>query len=255
MLETGRMIAEAPAKHVLVAKDLSLEFGGLQVLRGLSLAIHPGERVTVIGPNGAGKTTFFNVLSGLLRPREGQIVLNGRDVTSMSAYRRARLGLGRGFQITNLFPDLSIIETALLAQIRLGQKDLVFYRAYIPSAADLDRLNGMLATWGFQDTHRRAAELSYGDQRKLDICLALLMNPTVLLLDEPTAGLSGAESGDIVQAIHNLPRSLTCITVTHDLRFGFDIADRVVGLHQGQIVTEGSPEEVQADELLRKMYF
>jgi branched-chain amino acid transport system ATP-binding protein len=222
----------------------------------VSLELQAGERLTLIGPNGAGKTTFFNVVCGILRAHIGSITLNGSDVSALPAHKRARLGLGRGFQITNLFPELSVWDTAVIAAVRRARND---YRCFAPlhlGSAEREEVEATLKQWrfdGMRDT--RVRELPYGEQRRLDICLALMMKPSVLLLDEPTAGLSGDESIEITQMVKSLPRSLSCLVVTHDLSFGFGIADRVVGMNQGQIVTEGSPEQVRADDLLQKMYF
>lgn len=241
---------------VLVARDIHLSFGGLSVLRGVSLELKAGERLTLIGPNGAGKTTFFNVVCGSLRAHIGSIILNGSDISALPAHKRARLGLGRGFQITNLFPELTVWDTAAIAAVRRASND---YRCFTPlhlHSSEQEEIESTLKQWrfdGMRDT--RVRELPYGQQRRLDICLALMMKPSVLLLDEPTAGLSGDESVEITQMVRNLPRSLSCLVVTHDLSFGFGIADRVVGMNQGQIVTEGSPEQVRADDLLQKMYF
>lgn len=240
----------------LIVSDVFLSFGGLAVLKGLSLTLHQGERLTLIGPNGAGKTTLFNVICGLLRAQKGQVLLGGRDVSAIPAHRRARLGLGRGFQITNLFPDLTVWETAAIAFIRRGGDDYLCYKPLVVADDEREEIESVLRKWRF--AHRltsRVRELSYGDQRRLDICLTLIMNPSVLLLDEPTAGLSAEQSREILEVVRALPRSLSCLVVTHDLHFGFGVADRVVGMHQGAIVTEGTPQEVRQDELLRAMYF
>jgi len=248
--------ADDAATAALAARDIVHAFDGLAVLNGISIELKRGERVTLIGPNGAGKTTLFNVICGQIQPLQGQIVLDGNDVSRLPVHRRARLGIGRGFQITNLFPDLTVWQTAAIAMVRLRNED---YRCYRPIALDSQAREEIVATlrdWDFADAHGRSVrELSYGEQRRLDICLALMMKPTVLLLDEPTAGLSTREGNEIISLLKNLPRQLTCLIVTHDLQFGFGVADRIVGMHQGRIVTEGTPQEVQANDLLRAMYF
>jgi branched-chain amino acid transport system ATP-binding protein len=240
----------------LAARGIVHGFDGLAVLNDITIELKRGERATLIGPNGAGKTTLFNVICGLLRPQRGRIILNGIDVSLLPAHRRARLGIGRGFQITNLFPDLTVAETATIAAIRRARADYAWHRPRALDALAAEEIGTTLGDWGFADLRgTRVRELSYGEQRRLDICLALLMKPDLLLLDEPTAGLSPRESADIVATLRNLPRHLTCLVVTHDLEFGFSIADRVIALHQGRIVTEGSPQEVRSDDLLRAMYF
>ncbi len=240
----------------LAARGIIHAFDGLAVLNDISIELKRGERVTLIGPNGAGKTTLFNVICGLLRPQQGQVVLNDVDVSDLPVHRRARLGIGRGFQITNLFPDLTVWETATIAIIRQLREDYTFYRPVALDSAAVNELDATLRDWGFANFHATCVrELSYGEQRRLDICLALMMKPKVLLLDEPTAGLSVREGADIIETLGNLPRDLACLIVTHDLQFGFGIADRVIAMHQGRIVTQGSPKDVQAHDLLRAMYF
>ena len=240
----------------LAARNIAHAFDGLAVLNDISIELKRGERVTLIGPNGAGKTTLFNVICGQLQPQQGQIVLNGIDISDLPVHRRARLGIGRGFQITNLFPDLTVWETATIAIIRRLREDYRFYRPVVLDSTAAEEIDVTLRDWGFANAHGTCVrEFSYGEQRRLDICVALMMKPNVLLLDEPTAGLSAREGADIITILRNLPRSLACLVVTHDLQFGFGIADRVIGMHQGRIVTQGSPKEVQADDLLRAMYF
>jgi branched-chain amino acid transport system ATP-binding protein len=244
------------SKVALAARGISQAFDGLAVLNDISIELSRGEHVTLIGPNGAGKTTLFNVICGLLRPQCGQIVLNGIDVSDLPIHRRARLGIGRGFQITNLFPELTVLETATIAFVRRLREDYTLYRPVALDTAAIDELDATLRDWGFVKLYNtRVGVLSYGEQRRLDICLALLMKPNVLLLDEPTAGLSVREGAEIVETLGHLPRDLACLVVTHDLQFGFSIADRVIAMHQGRIVTEGSPKDVQAHDLLRAMYF
>jgi branched-chain amino acid transport system ATP-binding protein len=244
------------AVAALHVERVSKDFGGLRVLHDVSLELGRGERVTVIGPNGAGKTTLFNVICGLLPASQGRVHLFGRDVTRLPVHRRMRLGLGRGFQITSLFPELTVRESAMLTAIRRAGKDYEFYRPFRSTGAAARTADAFLAEWGFETKGgARVRELSYGDQRRLDICLAMMMQPSVLLLDEPTAGLSATDSGSILALVKGLPADLTCLVVTHDLRFGFSVAERVVALHQGQVVIEGTPGAVQADQVLRAMYF
>lgn len=240
----------------LDVERVSKDFGGLRVLSDVSVRLKRGEKVTVIGPNGAGKTTLFNIVSGLLQPSNGRVRLFGRDVTGVPGHRRGRLGLGRGFQITNLFPELTVHHTAMLTVIRRSSRDYDFLRPFRAVDDAAHAAETALSRWGFSERRSvRVRELSYGEQRRLDICLALMMEPSVLLLDEPTAGLSALESTEVVAIVRSLPPDLACLVVTHELRFGFEIADRVVALHQGRVVAEGSPGEVQADQVLRAMYF
>lgn len=254
MTETS-VAATVDGNVAIRVANITKDFGGLRVLRDVSLDVVRGERVTLIGPNGAGKTTLFNVICGVIPPTFGQVVLLGQDVTSLPFHRRVRLGLGRGFQISRLFPELTVAECAMLPLIRRQRKDYQFYRVD-RITHDRAAVARVLADWGFEKRHDVVVrELAYGEQRRLDICLAVMTHPTVLLLDEPTAGLSADESQDIVKVLRGLPRELTCVVVSHDLRFGFEVAERVVAMHQGQIVAAGTPDTVRRDTLLREMYF
>lgn len=243
------------AQIALRVDSVSKAFGGLHVLAGVSLVLHRGERVTVIGPNGAGKTTLFNVICGLVKPNSGRVAFFGKDVTARPFHERARLGLGRGFQISNLMPELTVLQNAELTAVRTERRDYQFYRLRRQGVA-MQAARRLLMAWRFDDKRDvKVRNLSYGEQRRLDICLTLMMAPSILLLDEPTAGLSGTDAREIARIVLDLPRELSCLIVSHDLRFGFDVADRVVAMHQGRVVAEGAPDAIQGDALLRNIYF
>ncbi|MDQ7859501.1 MAG: ABC transporter ATP-binding protein [Armatimonadota bacterium] len=230
-------------------------FGGLQAVVDFSLTASAGERIAIIGPNGAGKTTLFNLISGELAPTGGRIELLGRDVTRMPPHRRAALGLGRTYQLTNLFPRLSVLENTLLAVVALRP---MRYVAWWPLAAyrdPLDRAQALLAPLGLWERRDDpVAELSYGEQRQVEIALAMAPGPTVLLLDEPTSGLSAAETRIVHALLQGLPRTITVLLIEHDMGVAFDLADRMVVMHQGRILAEDTPEAVRRNPRVQEIY-
>lgn len=234
---------------------LTKDFEGLRALDAVTLSVGEGERRVIIGPNGAGKTTFFNLLTGLLRPSSGRILLFGRDITTLSIHQRARLGLGRTFQITSLFPNLTVFRSALLA-VQGG--DSIRFTAHRPITSYrhlFEQADAALAEWGLAD--RRTAltrNLSYGEQRQLELVLALARRPRVLLLDEPTAGLSAAETSAVAAMIRRLPRDITVLLIEHDMEVALDLADRVVVLHGGRVLADGETDEVRKNPEVRAIY-
>lgn len=224
----------------LEVKGLSKDFGGLQVLKQVSFSVEPGERRAIIGPNGAGKTTLFNIISGIVRPSSGEVLLFGQNITRMIPYRRSRLGLARTFQKNNLFFNLSLYENIRLA--------LLTDNWHI-------KPRDFLKSWGLWRKRKiRVGDLSYGEQRQVEILLALAQTPKILLLDEPTAGMSAAETELITHMITNLPRDITVMIIEHDMEVLFNLADRVTVLHQGQILCEGEKDEVRSDHRVKEVY-
>jgi ABC-type branched-subunit amino acid transport system ATPase component len=237
-----------------VAK-LSRKFGGVVALNEVTMAVEPGERRAIIGPNGAGKSTLFNLVTGNLRPTLGQIYLDGRDITYLSVHQRARLGLGRTFQRNNLFSNLTVFENVYLAvQQRQGLAGSLFKVATHSNGAgrEATRLLERVGLLSQQDVP--ASTLAYGQQRALEVALALAVEPAVLLLDEPTAGMSPAETADIIELIGTLPPALTILIVEHDMDVVFSLADRITVLHYGRVVSEGTPAEVRADPQVQEIY-
>ena len=239
----------------LRVSQLSKHYGGLAALKGVSLETPRGERRAIIGPNGAGKTTLLDVIMGKVPPTEGEIYLGGQDVTVLPIHTRANLGLGCTFQRSNLFHSLTALENVCLAvQHHHGVARQLFraavtFEAVTASAVGLLRLVGLATV-----ENQVASTLAYGQQRALEVALALATEPQVLLLDEPTAGMSTAETKDMVALIGMLPRSLTLLIVEHDMDVVFRLADRVTVLHYGQVVTEGAPDEVRADPTVQANY-
>jgi ABC-type branched-subunit amino acid transport system ATPase component len=239
----------------LETRDLGKSFGSLVATRNVSLAFEAGLRHAIIGPNGAGKTTFFNLLAGNLRPDAGRVLLGQRDVTALGLAQRARLGIARSFQRNNVFMDSTVLENLVLARAVRDKKSAVFWRS-MSSFGDLRRgaeaVAERVGLTGDLETPARA--LSYGGQRQLEVGLALACDPSVLLLDEPTAGMSPEETARMRDLIRELPQSLTMVIIEHDMDLVMDIADRIIVLDYGSVLTEGTPAQIRASDLVRERY-
>jgi branched-chain amino acid transport system ATP-binding protein len=246
--------AGKPAPALEIA-GLSRRFAGLTALREVSLSVPAGARFGIIGPNGAGKTTLFNVLSGELRPTSGTIRMHGGDITRLSPPRRAALGLGRTFQITRLFTDLTVLENLTLAVHGLSRSKLQMLRPWRSYRKEQRRAGELAASFGLGNRlAQRPRELSHGELRELEVLLALAAGPTVLLLDEPAAGLSPAERVDIQTLITRLPASLTVVIIEHDMNVLREVANELAVLHLGQLVTRGPTAQVQRHPAVRELY-
>ena len=241
--------------EALRLEGLSKSFGGVPAVRGVSLSIADGERRLLLGPNGAGKTTLFNLVTGDLPPDTGSIRLFGREISRMAAHRRVHLGLARTYQVITLFPRDTLahnLELALLglSPLRWNPVALLSRRPELRerALAVLDRL-GLRAA-----ADRRLSDTSYGEQRRVEIAMALSQEPRVLLLDEPFAGLSQEERRDIQQQLAAIPRRVTVVMIEHDLDVALSFAERITVLHQGEIIVEGSRAEVVADARVQEVY-
>ena len=240
----------------LEVDELSHSFGGLAALADVSLAVAPGERLAIIGPNGAGKTTLFNIVTGILRPSAGRIRLFGRDVTRLPTHRRAQLGLARTFQISTLFPRLTVLDSVLLAVQGLDPARFALHRRRASYGHLLERAELLLADWGLADRARQVTrQLSYGEQRQVELILALAGAPKVLLLDEPTAGLSPAETASVAAMIRRFSRDTTILLIEHDMDVALDLVDRVAVLVQGRVLAEGSKDEIRSNPKVAAIYF
>jgi branched-chain amino acid transport system ATP-binding protein len=244
-----------PSTPILRLEHLVRNFGGLRAVNDVSLSVEPGERRAIIGPNGAGKTTLFNLISGEIPVASGLVELDGQDVTRLAAYQRANLGVGRTFQRNNLFFGLSVFENVRLA-IQHGHR--ISHRFFAP-ASNFTSVNDtalrLLEQIGLADCrHGAAGALAYGQQRALEIALALANEPKVLLLDEPTAGMSPAETDEMVELIVGLPRSLTILIIEHDMDVIFSLANKITVLHYGQVLAEGTPADIQANPQVQAIY-
>src|ERR1700738_1872055 len=242
---------------VLDVRRVSKRFGSLVAVQDVSLTVQEGELRAIIGPNGAGKTTFFNLISGFFQPTSGTIAFDGRDVTSMPAYQRVALGMARTFQITEIFPELSVFENVRIgAEAAAGLR----LRPWISSAEKIEvhrrvEENLKLATLESKAA-RLVGELAHGDQRAAEIAMALALRPHLLLLDEPTAGMGDQETFQITQLIRRLHRdsNYTIVLIEHDMRVVFHLADRIMVLDQGAPLAEGTPAEIAANETVQAAY-
>jgi len=232
-----------------------MNFAGLQALRDVNLSVAPGERRAIIGPNGAGKTTLFNIISGELQPSSGTVSLSGRAVTSLSPERMYRLGLARTFQKNSLFLDLTTQENVRLAVQAHQHQGHHWFQPWWSFDTVNERTRRVLERAGLWSRRLEPAKnLSYGEQRQLEMAIALAGEPALLLLDEPTAGMSVAETSSSVATISALPRDLTLLIIEHDMDTVFALADRITVLDHGQVIADDVPDVVRKDEQVRAVY-
>lgn len=246
---------EAFERTLLYIEGVTVSFDGFRALNNLSFAIAPGEMRAIIGPNGAGKTSLINQIGGQLRPSAGRILLHGRDVTGQSPSRISRLGVARTFQRNNLFQNLSVAENLRLAlAVRFGNP-LDFFSVAARDETLAARIRQLLRQVHLDERSARIVRtLSYGEQRQLEVAVALASEPKLLLLDEPTSGMSPAETARMIELIAALPRSLSVLMIEHDMTVVFSIADRITVLYYGKILASGSPDEIRADARVREVY-
>jgi branched-chain amino acid transport system ATP-binding protein len=241
--------------NALTLEHIALSFGGLQVLKDISFSLREGENVALIGPNGAGKTTVLNVVTGLLSPLSGKVSLGDRDITRLPTHRRTSLGIARSFQISSLFPALSVLSNVLLALHGIKRTGYQMARTMYGYSDEVKRAEGFLESVDLlskRDT--TTSSLSHGEQRRLEIILALAPNPSVLLLDEPTAGLTISESAEIAAMLCGPSCQKTgLLFVAHDLDLVFGVAERILVLYYGTIMAEGTPTEIQNDQSVREV--
>jgi len=239
----------------LRTQALSKSFGAFAANSDISLSFEAGARHALIGPNGAGKTTFINLLTGVLAPSAGEVYLGDDRVTELPQHARVKRGMTRTFQINTLFPGLSALESVVLAALEREGRSGVWWRTAAAERAAIDEAQGILARLRLErdaDTPTRA--LPYGKQRLLEIALALATRPTVLLLDEPAAGIPASESAELFQVIAALPREVTVIFIEHDMKLVFQFAERITVLVGGVVLTEGTAEEIARDARVREVY-
>ncbi len=243
------------AQPVLQLRGLSKTFGGLTAVQDVSFEVLPGDRQAVIGPNGAGKTTLFNLITGVLPASAGRILLFGQDVTGWPSHRRTALGMARTFQITSLFPKLSVLDNVLLAIGGLRRTKFVMWRS-LASYAELQqkarRLLEAAGYWERRDTEAR--NLSHGEQRQIEIVLGLASDPKLLLLDEPCAGLSSGESREMAAFLKRLDPALAILLIEHDMDVVFDVVERISVLHFGSVVESGAAHAIRASPRVQEIY-
>jgi branched-chain amino acid transport system ATP-binding protein len=242
------------AAALLRTEALTVRFGGLTALNQVNFAVAPGEVRAIIGPNGAGKSTFFNCLTGVLRPTAGRVLFNGEDITGLSPDRVSRKGVARSYQITNILPNATTLENVRIAvQSRHHSWSLLtHHRAYRDV---IEKTEAVLEAVGL---HRKAEELaanlSHGEQRNLEIGIALATEPQLLCLDEPTAGMSAAETHDTMELVRRIAKDLTILIVEHDMQVVMELAHRITVLHYGEILAEGTPSEIQQNPRVLEVY-
>jgi branched-chain amino acid transport system ATP-binding protein len=244
------------ASPILATRDLGLDIGGATILAGVGLEVREGELLAVIGPNGAGKTTLFNLVSGLLKPTSGRVELLGADVTGQSPFRRARAGLGRTFQVSNVFPLLSVLENArLAAEAALGGSMRIWRRA-ARFAEAIERADWALGRVGLGDRGLwTAGMLSHGDKRKLELAMVLAGEAKVILLDEPMAGVSMEDVPELVELIRSVHSGgTTVLMVEHHMEVVTGLAQRIAVLHHGSLLAVDTPEAIMQDETVRLAY-
>jgi branched-chain amino acid transport system ATP-binding protein len=240
---------------ILQTVRLEKRFGGIIATHDVSLSIEKGARHALIGPNGAGKTTLINLLTGVLRPTAGSIILDGKDITALRPYERVRLGMARTFQINQLFPDLTPLESigqAISERLGIGAQ---WWRVIGGKSAVTGEIVEILDRFRLTDVmHERAAILPYGKQRLLEIAIAFACRPHVLLLDEPAAGVPEAERQELLATVADLPAEVTVLLIEHDMDLVFTFADRISVLVNGRLLTDGAPEDVARDARVKAVY-
>jgi branched-chain amino acid transport system ATP-binding protein len=254
-MSTDQANGQSGTVPVLELRGLSKSFGGLQAVRDVTFRIMPGDRKAIIGPNGAGKTTLFNLITGIFPSSSGQVLLFGNDVTSMPSHRRTAMGMARTFQITSLFPRLTVLDNVLLAIEGLRPSKFVMWRFMSSYKDAYAKAQQLLEQAGFMDrANTEVRYLSHGEQRQLEIVLGLASDPNILLLDEPAAGLSSGESVEMTEFLMQLDPKLAILLIEHDMDVVFDLASTISVLHFGQILETGTPEQIKTSQKVQEIY-
>jgi branched-chain amino acid transport system ATP-binding protein len=242
---------------ILETHNLAKAFGGLRAVDGVSMQVKAHTLHTIIGPNGAGKTTFFNLLSGNIHPTSGKVIYKGRDITDMPAYRRVHIGIGRSFQITNVFPNLTVLENVRLAAQAVGHDNYKLWRHFRHFRAYEERAWAILQQVGLADRAALSARsLPHGGKRKLELGILLAADPDLLLLDEPTAGMAREEIPMLMEVIQSVREAgnKTIILVEHKMDLVMNVSDRISVMHQGKLLAEGTPLEIAGNPVVQKAY-
>ena len=242
---------------MLETRGLSIRFGGHVAVDGVSCVFRPGTLTAIVGPNGAGKTTYFNLISGQLRASAGSVLLGGVDITDAAVSARTRRGVGRAFQLTQLFPQLSVLENVRLAVQSRRREGLKLWSVWSDHRNTLERAHALVERVNLGErTHALAASLPHGDQRKLEVAMLMALEPKVYMFDEPTAGMSAEDAPVVLELIRDLKlqRDKTILLVEHKMDVVRELADRIVVLHNGRLVADGEPAEVIASPLVQQAY-
>jgi branched-chain amino acid transport system ATP-binding protein len=250
---SGEPSTAGPAP-ILRTEDLTVRFGGLTALNQVNFELAPEEIRAVIGPNGAGKSTFFNCLTGVLRPSSGRILFDGDEITGLSSDRISHKGIARSYQITNILPNATTLENVRIAaqSRRHGWSLVAHHRRYRDI---IEKAEGVLEAIGLAGkAYELAANLSHGEQRNLEVGIALATEPRLLCLDEPTAGMSAAETHDTMALVRSVAKNLSILIVEHDMQVVMELAQRITVLHYGEILAEGTPSEIQQNPKVLEVY-
>lgn len=249
------MTTRPDQEYALITTAVSKSFGGVHAVRDVGFAVPIGEKRALIGPNGAGKTTLFNIIAGELSADAGRIEIFGVDITRMSVQERARLGLGRTYQISQLFLNLTVEENLFLAAAANGRLEFNLMQPWRKRTMEREQAYQTAEQVGLTDyLHQRVSELSHGLQRQLELGMAIALRPRLIMLDEPAAGLSPHERSILTDLIKNLTREVTLILIEHDMEIVMDLADRITVLNRGAIIAEGTPAEIRASEQVQQVY-
>jgi branched-chain amino acid transport system ATP-binding protein len=242
---------------ILEAQNLRKEFGGLVAVADVNIQFQARTLHSIIGPNGAGKTTFFNLLSGNLKPTRGKVIYKGSDITHLPAFRRAHMGIGRSYQITNIFPNLTVLENIRLAAQAIGKDSFRFWESYERFSTYLDRAYHVISLVGLEaETNTLARNLSHGNQRKLELAILLASDPETLLLDEPTAGMAREEIPLLMEVIQSIGKqhAKTILLVEHKMDLVMNVSDRITVMHNGEVLADGTPSEIAANKTVQSAY-
>ncbi|WP_233839202.1 ABC transporter ATP-binding protein [Paraburkholderia sp. ZP32-5] len=241
--------------NLLATENLCKAYGSLVVTKQVNLSVDVGQRHIIIGPNGAGKTSLIHQLTGQVRPTSGKIRFRGEDVTSATPDKLCQLGMGRTFQKNNLFPSLSVRENVRLAVQGKQGGWYESFRSTQTRREQWERADELLEQVRLTDgRHRQTSHLSYGEQRQLEVAIGLAAEPALLLLDEPTSGMSPAETDRMIDLVHGLPKSLAILMIEHDMKVVFSLGDRITVLYYGEILASGCPKDIQRNERVREVY-
>jgi branched-chain amino acid transport system ATP-binding protein len=247
--------SEQSRMEVMKAQGVTKTFGGVHAVSNVSFGVETGEHLVILGPNGAGKTTLFNMLTGQLKPTSGQLFFQGEEITNLPAHRRIHLGIGRSFQITSLFNGLTVLDNMLLAVQGTKAERYQMLRPLKRNRHVMDKAGELLDSfdlWNFKN--ELVSCISYGAQRKLEIALSMASDPKLLLLDEPSSGLTTAEGAELCTRISNFGKDISLICIAHDMDLVFGIATRILLLHYGEVIIEGEPEEIKASPIVKEIY-
>lgn len=241
-------------KPILEVRNATRDYGKFRALNNVSVSFQPGELTAIIGPNGAGKSTFFNVISGGVPPSSGQILFEGRDISHVPAHAFARMGIAKSFQITNVFKQLSAHENVRVA-LQMQETKFELWRSRASYVGLIDEADALLARVGLADLRNKlAADLAHGQQRSLEVAMALACHPKLLLMDEPTAGMSPEETTVMMDLITQLAQERTVILVEHKMKMVMGLCKRLIVLHHGELLAEGTPDEIRQNSEVKRVY-